>query len=669
MNKFELFEHLDSLTEKLMKNLITVSLLFLLIMTCQQTPSADETLQVDPILFGDIKPKGWLKSQMLMDVTEGFVGQLDRLVPELIVEDNIYGKDRMTKLVKSKDVGAITDDNGDWQVQFLWWNSETQSNWWDGFIRHAILTQDLVAMQKVKTYVEEKLATQDDDGYIGVYASDLRYNHSTENGELWAQSSLFRGLLAFYEFSKEERILTAVEKAVALTMKRYPINESQPFKVEKPYAGVGHGLTFVDVLDRLYELTEKTKYMEYALFLYQDYNKHDLSEVDIQTKNLLDTAYRFKGHGVHTYEHLRALVLANEQSDNPIYTQALTAYQERLETVLTPSGAPIGDEWIFERTAHPDQTGYEYCSLHELLDSYSLLLAKTGEPKWADKMEWLLFNAAQGARHPNGKSIAYCKTDNSYFMQGALEKKNIGKDNHSRFKYSPVHKEVAVCCAPNASRIYPYYVKSMWDSTEKGLQLNLFGASTLSSMIDGQAIRVDQETAYPHDLTIQLKLSMQEPITFQLAVRKPDWATGYTINSDAILSESTGLIKLTKKWKDGDLVELKFEAKPIVRKHLSNEQFISHGPLIYGRPIEGEEKVIKDYNIGEFKDLSYSSDESIISKWTIVEGAPLKQERNPAANLWRQNKIITTLVDDSGQKQSIELFPMGGLILRQVTFE
>ena len=370
-----------------MKHLYPIIILAIMAMACVQEQKTEPNTSISPIHFGDIQPRGWLMDQMTFDITEGFVGNLDQLVPELILEDDIYGEDRMTKLITSKDVGAITDDNGDWQVQFLWWNSETQSNWWDGFIRNALLTKEPRALSKVRDYVERKLATQDVDGYIGVYAPDLRYDHSIENGELWAQSSLFRGLLAYYEYSKEERILTAIEKAVALTMKMYPINASEPFHIDKPYAGVGHGLTFVDVLNRLYELTGKTDYLEYALFLYEDYNRHDLSEVDIQTKNLLDTAYLFKGHGVHTYEHLRALFLASEQSDDPLYAKALAAYLERLETVLTPSGAPIGDEWIFGRTAHPDATGYEYCSLQELLDSYSLLLTKTGDAKWADQME------------------------------------------------------------------------------------------------------------------------------------------------------------------------------------------------------------------------------------------------------------------------------------------
>jgi uncharacterized protein len=641
-------------------------LLLVVMAACNQQPVEEKPT---PLFFGDIKPEGWMKAQMQFDITEGFVGNLDQLVPELILQDDIYGKDRMTKMVKLKDVGAITDDNGDWQVQFLWWNSETQSNWWDGYIRNAILTQEPKALEKVKTYVDAKLATQDEDGYIGVYAPDLRYKHTTENGELWAQSSLFRGLLAYYEYSKEQRVLTTIEKAVGLTMKQYPIHASQPFNIEKPYAGVGHGLTFVDVLHRLFELTDDTTYSAYALFLYEDYDQYPLSEVDIQTKNLLDTAYRFQGHGVHTYEHLRALILASEQSKNPTYKQALAAYLSKLETVITPSGAPIGDEWIFGKHANADQTGYEYCSLQELIDSYSLLLATTGNAIWADKMEHLLFNAAQGARAVDGKSIAYCKTDNSYFMQGALEKENIGKDNHNRFKYSPVHKEVAVCCVPNAGRIYPYYIKSMWSTSAKGLQLNLFGASTLNTTINGQKVQIEQITNYPFEHTIRLKVSIDAPQAFQIAIRKPSWAENYSLKSDAKSSESSGYIFLEKTWKNGDEITIEFEATPQLHTFQTNEQYISHGPLVYAMPIVGEKQVKKSYPFGGFEDVYFTSTASAASKWRIqTTEQQLTTSTTPNTNNWQQLKLSLNLIDTLGQTQKVNLVPMGGQVLRQVTF-
>ncbi|MBI9042782.1 beta-L-arabinofuranosidase domain-containing protein [Lutibacter sp.] len=651
-----------------MNQIFKIIILSLITLSCSEKSNISKKVNISTIHFGDIQPDGWMKTQMENDITNGFVSALDSLAPELVVEDDIYGKDRLTKEVKSKDVGAITDDNGEWEVQFLWWNSETQSNWWDGYIRNAILTKEPNALIKVKAYVDAKLKTQDEDGYLGVYAQDLRYNHKTENGELWAQSSLLRGLLAYYEYSKEIRLLNAIEKAVQLTMKSYPINNSQPFNIEKPFAGVGHGLTFVDVLNRLYELTNNKSYMDYAVFLYQDYDKYDLSEVDIQTKNLLNPAYKFKGHGVHTYEHLRALTMVATYTKEANYIVALEKYLERLEKVTTPSGGPIGDEWIFERTADADNTGYEYCSTHELLDSYSLLLKKTNVSKWADKMEWLLFNAAQGARNPDGKSIAYCKTDNSYFMQGAFEKKNMGKNNHNRFKYSPVHKEVAACCVPNAGRIYPYYVNSMWAKNDNGLVLNLFGPSEFNTLVNKHKLKITQKTNYPFDFKIELKMDIESPENFQIAIRKPTWAISYTCSSSADESENEQYLYLHKTWKTGDVITIQFKAEPKVKLDLLGDSFFSYGPLVFGLPIEGKEVIQKIYPYKDFKDLEYHSNASKETKWKIVDPTIIKLKINENEPLWNHFKMGTTFINSKNETELKELKPMGNLILRQVTF-
>ena len=124
-----------------MKKLSTFLLLLTFVLTanqivvCQKSESPFAKLasiqdKFEPLRFSEIKPAGWLKQQMQRDL-KGFVGNLDSIVPDLIAKDDIYGKDRLTKKVKSKNVGAISD-GGDWEVQFLWWNSETQSNWRDG---------------------------------------------------------------------------------------------------------------------------------------------------------------------------------------------------------------------------------------------------------------------------------------------------------------------------------------------------------------------------------------------------------------------------------------------------------------------------------------------------------------------------------------------------------
>jgi hypothetical protein len=223
----------------------------------------------------------------------------------------------------------------------------------------------------------------------------------------------------------------------------------------------------------MYQITGDTKYVDYALFLFLDFSKTYQSEKDVQLNNILNPNYKLQSHGVHTYEHLRPLIVAAYASENSELQKALEIYIRRIENATTLTGGAIGDEWIAERNADATHTGYEYCSLHELLDSYTVLFQKQGNPKTAETIETIFYNAAQGSRNPNHSSIAYLKTDNSYEMEGTKNGEIEPNRKQTRYKYSPAHQDAAVCCNPNAGRITPYFIEKSWLKENENTLVNV----------------------------------------------------------------------------------------------------------------------------------------------------------------------------------------------------
>ncbi|MFH0760249.1 MAG: beta-L-arabinofuranosidase domain-containing protein [Bacteroidota bacterium] len=616
--------------------------------------------KLDYLMFGETKPDGWLLEQMDNNM-KGFTGHLDELVPDLIVKDDIYGRNRLTKRDKRKDVGNIREGEAEWEVQYLWWNSETQSNWRDGYIRQAILTDNPENLQKVSDYLSSILSTQDSDGYLGIYNKNLRYHFTGENGELWAKATLLRGLLACYESGTGDRktILEAIERAVQDVRVNYPVGKSDPFKIDKPSGGICHGLVFTDVLDRLHQLTGKQEYLEYAAFLYSNYSKNKLSEEDISLPNILNPKYKLKGHGVHTYEHLRALTTAFYATGDPELKRALDIYLRRIDSVTTPSGGPAGDEWISGRKADASSTGYEYCSIHELLDSYALLMQKTGKSMFGDQIERLFFNAAQGARHPEESSIAYLKSDNSYSMTGPLND-TVPVKNQTRFKYSPVHQDVAVCCIPNAGRIAPYYVRSMWMRDNEGLVATLYGPATLRTEVHGRSVTIVEETTYPYDFNIRFKLTLDRPGKFMIKLRKPSWIQGFTINAE--YREKNNYIRIRKAWKTGDEIILRFSPGISVNQDVKNENYFTYGPLVLAHPIDGKSITVKEFPLPGFRDLH------------VKPVTCSKYRYDPAGKIRikdQQGLVFEAVLinEKTGEPETVELVPMGRTILRQVTFK
>jgi uncharacterized protein len=609
---------------------------------------------LEPLPFGAIHPEGWLETQVRANL-HGFTGHLDSLAPDLIIKDDIYGRDRLTKDVKRKDVGALAGGDAAAAVQYLWWNSETQGNWRDGFIRSAILTGDPQMLPRAKKYVRRILATQDADGYLGIYDRDLRYRFDGENGELWAKTTLLRGLLAWYDYSRDKTVLVAIERAVDDVMRHYPADASHPFYSKTPdVGGLSHGLMFTDVLESLYHLTGRQAYLDYALFLYKDFSAATLHE-DAQYVKITDPAYRLRGHGVHTYEHLRAVAAAAYASGNPALLKALDDYLQKIEQEITPSGAPAGDEWIGERQGNATTTGYEYCSLQELMDGYIDLLAKTGSASFGDRAEQLFFNAAQGARDPDASRIAYLKTDNSYCMTGGLNT-DSSNPRQTRYKYSPVHQDVAVCCVPNAGRIAPYFIDRMWMRNSSGLVATLLGPCKVTTTWKGTPVIIREKTVYPDEFSFDFQIIADHPVNFTLAVRKPAWATGQTITYS--YTEKDGYYLVTRTWVPGESLHIRLYTDVAVHRDRNNETYFTHGPLVLARPINATAEITKKYPLPGFFDYHYRPDNLVIYAYN---GGRIEHSDNA--------RFQVALYDTALRREiPVWLKPMGGTILRQVTF-
>jgi len=623
----------------------------------QAQPPADSRL----IPFGSIRPLGWLERQMQSDLQQ-LVGRLPERVPDLFAED-IYHTERLHRNSRSRNLGNLKEGDVDGEEQYKWWNSETQSNTWDAIIRHAHLLGDKAAQERVRVYVDAKSKSQDEDGYMGIYSAETRYNFQGENGELWAKTTLWRGLLAHYEATADSAVLKMLVRAVDNLMLNYPLNASSPFSSGNGFnAGVSHGLTCTDVLDRLHVLTGDARYLAYAAFLYDDYSSTHQSECDAQLPNIRKDDYKHRSHGVHTYEQLRPLSVARyARPDRPELARALDSYCRRIAASLTPSGGPIGDEWIAARTPDATLTGYEYCSIHELVDSYALLLQKSGDPSWADALEHSFFNAAQGARHPKIPAIAYLKTDNSYSMTGTRNGFVESDRKQTRYKYSAVHQDVAVCCAPNAGRIAPCYISNAWKQTGMDtLSVFLLGPAQLRTMVGGIPIHIRNETEYPFEHSIRLKVNPQSLIEFCLRIRIPEWATGVQSLSNYTLSD--GFVVIRKKWKEEEVIEIRFETSPMILTDSKGDVYFRYGALLYALPLQEREFRGKAYP-GNCFDRLYEPVDSISAAesapWSYSGGQPEVVANGLSVRLRRKGSRVD---------EDKLLVPLGRTILRQLTF-
>src|SRR6056297_2825186 len=240
---------------------------------------------------GEIKPKGWIKEQLFRDLTDGYIGQFDKV--HSTVTHNLFVKqnrrsEKQFKIVKE------------------WWSGEHEGYWKDAVIRMAFLTGNEEYIKQAKKWIDDIIENTGEDGYIGIYENcdepTCRFNHKKGNGELWATSRILMAILAYYEYTGEHKALSAAEKAAKLIIHEY--QDKNYFSKTSKGGGVSHGIGFFENLEWLYRITGDDIYLQAAIKLYSDFNKVDVRDDDLQTSNLLKEDLLFKSHGAHTAEGL-----------------------------------------------------------------------------------------------------------------------------------------------------------------------------------------------------------------------------------------------------------------------------------------------------------------------------------------------------------------------------
>jgi hypothetical protein len=413
---------------------------------------------------------------------------------------------------------------------------------------------------------------------------------------------------------------------------------------------------FTDVLEQLFSITKKQAYMDYCLFLYKDFSEQVLNE-DAQFNKLLDVNLPLKGHGVHTYEHLRSVIAAYYASGNPSLKKALDNFLIKIKNVTTPSGGPLSDEFILGRVSNAS-LGYEFCSLHELMAGWMSLLTKTSQTKYADDAEHLFFNAAMGNTHPTESAVCYLKQDNAFYLTGGNNGDTTDK-HQTRYRYSPVHTEAAVCCVPNAGRIVPYYIQNMWMKDNDGLIASLLGPCEVTTTIKNTTVTVKEETAYPFENNIRFIVTCKQPSKFTIKIRKPGWAVA--VNASLSYKEENGFLVFQRVWGKQTNLSVSFISEIVKKGTATKEIYFEKGPFVLCHELAAEQTITKKFTIAALQESVYTPVNPVVFQYD-------NDLISPVTNL--TNTYTTWMINSStGKKENIILVPMAKTILRQVTFQ
>ncbi len=614
--------------------------------------------------FGEVMPGGWIREQMIRDLRSGFAGHLPEIAPKT-AGSQIFGVNRNTP-EHYQNAGG-----GSWGgAEGMWWPGETEGNWRSGNTMMAVLTGVPELRAEADTRVAALLATQDPDGYLGIYGPTLRFPAGNlDNGELWTQTTILRGLIAYYEATGKPEVLSAVERSARLTMSHYGEGKTDPYGP----GTMNHNLMYVDVAERLYDLTGDRAYRDFGVYLYRDYSRDVDPKIDVTIASLLAQDRPFMGHGATTYECLRVPIWAGYVTGDPVLMAAGEQALAKSWPYVSPSGGPVSDEFIGNKPTDPDKVGYEGCAEKEWMTSLLSAAQKTGRATLADHAETTFYNSVQGSRLSDGTGVDYVTKDNIYKIDGAIM---------NRCLFSPAHEDVANCCPPNLTQIGPIFVRNMWMRAPDGLAMVLYGPCDVRTAVNGTGVRLAEETSYPFSEDILLRVEPDSPVEFTLHVRVPSWATSVTLRAPGAVAHRAGdWYLVSKNWQKGDTVGLSFAAavQPIPANN--GEFYLRRGPLLYALGIPGIRQSTKDYPVPGFHDytvspVTWGQARFALVNLTAPSGLAFRLVPNQKADArypWDSPPALLegTLMNlDTMKPEAVALVPMGSeaATLRRMTF-
>ena len=544
---------------------------------------------------------------------------------------------------------------------------DSDSHKWAEAAATILQTKDDKKLLKILTeYLDLLISAQEEDGYISTFNQyhfpNKRWiNHQIEH-ELYILGHLIEASIKTYQVIKSEKYLELGIKAADLLV--------QEFSTASPKFTPGHPEIEIALI-KLYRFTKEKKYLELAKhfikvrgkFLFFGYNifKENLShhkrtkEVKKQKetyfgKSVTDESLMSEWPQLGTKRQLfrfysSAFTGKYLQQNKPVrrqkkpvghcvrwgylVTAATMIYQETGDETLLKSLQKSWNEMVqkkmyvtggigslpltegFGRNYELDnKSAYnETCAaISSVFWSWEMLLS-TGDAKYADLIEWQLYNAILVGMSADGKS---------YFYRNPLEVDEL-------FERKEWYK--TACCPSNISRTLAHLAKYIYSYDKNNIWIHQYIGNKVNLVLDdsGSQIEMEMESGLSSEGNVSINITCKQESDFALNLRIPGWSrnaevkvNGMELNKVSIETKelttasdifpfNSYYLCIKEDWLEENRIELNFPM--VINVHSAHKRVnrkaslaaFSRGPIVYCF----EDKDNPDIDLKEMKiDLS-----------------------------------------------------------------
>jgi len=459
-------------------------------------------------------------------------------------------EDRLLKIYRQRaGLPAPGSDMGGWYDDFC--PGAHFGQYVSALARLAAITGSEPTRAKVKRLVHGYAQTVEDTGKFFV---DLRYPGYTYD-------KLVCGLLDAHSWAGDE---TAVPVLYATT------------RAAKPHMP-DHALTPQEQQERPHRdetyTWDETYTMAENLFLAYE-RTGDRLFFDMASRYLLDRTFfdpLAQGQnvlpGLHAYSHVNALSSGMQgylKLGDPKYLHAVTNAVEMIwrdQSFATGGWGPNegfvepGKGLLGASLTDTHRSFETPCGAYAHFKVMRYLLALTGDARYGDSLERVLYNTILGAWpvREDGSSFYY----SDYHRSGTktyrreLPGASYRWDRDGRWP----------CCSGTLPQAVSDYTISAYFRVPDGVYVNLYVPSRLTWTMNSVRCILHQHTGYPTDSLTTMRLELSSPVEFSVYLRIPAWAGGRTSVSvnGARLKDAPApgtFFAVRRNWKSGDLVEL-----------------------------------------------------------------------------------------------------------------
>jgi DUF1680 family protein len=488
--------------------------------------------------------------------------QYQRIHSSFLALDN----DRLLKVYRQRaGLPAPGEDMGGWYDADGFVPGHTLGQYISGLARFAIATGDAPTAQKVRALVEGFGATLGPGGYP--YASAK----ASTTWPCYILDKYVIGLIDAYRLSGVEQARELLPRVIGGAVPYIPDHTYDRTPDSPKQAPYDEPYILPENLFQAHEVTGDSTHLEMARRYLLDGPFFDPLA---RGENILP--------GKHAYSHTIALssgAKAYLALGEPKYLDAIRNAFDMLassqqyasggsgpaETFVPPGQGKLKESLTATHNHFETPCG---CYAHMKLARY--LLRITGESRYGDGLERVLYNTILGARDPDGAG--------NFFYYS---------DYHPRAKKTYYHRKWPCCSGTLVQTVADYGISAYFQATD-GIYVNLFTPSEARLNINGVPVKLTQHTGYPLDGAIEVRVDPAASREFAVHLRMPGWlrsqpevsVNGKRFDGPALPGTFT---QIRRRWKKNDAIHVTFpldvRTEPIDSKN-PDIVAVMRGPLM-----------------------------------------------------------------------------------------